>query len=270
MWPFKTKTETRQSGGIPFSDAVVEAIVQAAGGTNPADPGAIAALEAACSLYSAAFAAAEVKPQNEITRAVSPQVRALIARDLIRRGESLHLVEVDRAGVRLIPAGSWDVRGGWQESGWWYRLDLFGPSGNVTRFVPGQSVIHNRYAVDPARPWLGIGPLTWARATGTLAANLEARLGEETGGTVAHVLPIPQDGGDGTADDPLASLKSDIKAAKGGTVLTETTSGGWGEGRIAAPNSDWKPNRIGANPPPVLPTLRNHVFQAVIVACGCL
>ena len=267
-WLSKPKPEVRQSGGIPFSDAVVTAIVQAAGGTSPADPSGLAALEAAAGLYASAFASAQVKPANEITAAISPQVRALIARDLIRRGESLHLIEVDRRGVRLIPAGSWDVRGGWEESGWWYRLDLFGPSGNVTRFVPGQSVIHCRYAVDPARPWLGIGPLTWARDTGTLAANLEARLGEEAGGTVAHVLPVPQDGGDGSADDPKAALKADIKAARGGTVLTETTSGGWGEGRIAAPNQDWKPNRIGANPPPVLPTLRKDVFEAVLSACG--
>ena len=267
-WLSKTKPEARQSGGIPFSDAVTAAIVAAAGGTSPADPSGLSALEAAAGLYASAFAAAEIKPANEITRAITPQVRGLIARDLIRRGESLHHIEVDRAGVRLIPAGSWDVRGPWRESEWWYRLDLFGPSGNVTRFVPAQSVIHNRYAVDPARPWLGIGPLTWARATGALAANLEARLGEEAGGSVAHVLPIPADGGDGSADDPLASLKADIKAAQGGTILTETTSGGWGEGRIAAPNSDWKPNRIGANPPATLPTLRRDVFEAVIVACG--
>ena len=155
MWPFKSQVEDRQSGGIPFSDAVVEAIIRAAGGTTPADPSGLAALEAAAGLYAAAFAAAQVKPASEIVAGISPQVRALIARDLIRRGESLHLIEVDRRGVRLIPAGSWDVRGGWQESGWWYRLDLFGPSGNVTRFVSGQSVIHCRYAlIRPALGWV--------------------------------------------------------------------------------------------------------------------
>ena len=121
--------EVRQSGGIPFSDAVVEAIVSAAGGTTPADPTAIAALEAATSLYSAAFAAATVT--GKLAEAVSPAVRALIARDLIRRGESLHLVRVRAGQVRLLPAGSWDVRGPWREEEWFYRLDLFGPSGNV-------------------------------------------------------------------------------------------------------------------------------------------
>ena len=157
--------------------------------------------------------------------------------------------------------------GQWRESEWWYRLDLFGPSGNVTRFVAGRAVVHARYAVDPARPWLGISPLQWARATGTLPANLETRLGEETGGAVAHVLPVPQDGGDGSEDDPLAGL-ADIKVARGRTVLVETTSAGWGEGRMAAPAADWQPRRIGAHSPEVLPTLRKDVFEAVLSACG--
>ena len=199
---------------------------------------------------------------------VGPQVRALIARNLIRRGESLHLLTVDRGTVRLTPAGSWDVRGGWHEADWWYRLDTFGPSGNATHFVPSGAAVHCRYAIDPSRPWLGISPLGWARSTGTLAANLETRLGQEAGGTVAHLLPIPQDGGDGTDGDPLKGLKADITAARGGTVLTETTAAGWGEGKAAAPQADWKPQRIGANPPPVLPTLRADVFGAVLNACG--
>ena len=67
----------------------------------------------------------------------------------MRRGESLFLIEINNAGLALRPAGSWDVRGGWDPSDWWYRLDLFGPSGNVTRLVPSASVVHLRYGVDP-------------------------------------------------------------------------------------------------------------------------
>ena len=263
MWPFKRR-EVRESQ--PFTDAVVEAIVATAGGTVAADPSAIAALEAATSFYVGAFAGATVT--GDMAEVVTPRARALIARDLIRRGESVHLIEVDRGRVRLLPAGSWDVRGTWRERSWFYRVDLFGPSGNVTRFVSSASVIHARYAVDPSRPWHGISPLGWARATGTLAANLEKRLGEETGGKVAHLLPIPQDGGDGSEDDPLAGLKKDLAAAQGGTVLVETTSAGWGEGRMSAPMRDWRPSRIGADPPPVLPGLRKDVFDAVLSACG--
>ena len=55
------------------------------------------------------------------------------------------------------------------------------------------------------------------------------------------MIPVPQDGGDGDEDtDPLAGLKTDIAAAKGNALLVETTSGGWQEGKVAAPTSDWK------------------------------
>ena len=58
-------------------------------------------------------------------------------------------------------------------------MDLFGPSSNETRIYPSASVLHFRYASDPERPWHGISPLGYARATGKLAANLELRLAEE-------------------------------------------------------------------------------------------
>ena len=51
-------------------------------------------------------------------------------------------------------------------------------------------------------------------------------------------------------------------------MLSETTAAGWGEGKASAPQRDWQPHRIGANPPAVLPALRTHVFEAVLSACG--
>ena len=257
--------EVRESQ--PFTDAVVGAIFAEASGSVAGDPSGLAALEVAAGLYARSFASATITPST-VADVVGPDVRALIARNLIRRGESVHLIEVNSGQLGLIPVGSWDVRGPWRETNWWYRVDTFGPSGNATHFVPSDAVVHARYAVDPARPWHGISPLGWARSTSTLAAHLERRLGEEAGGTVAHVLPIPQDGGDGTDTDPLTGLKADIRNAAGGTVLTETTSAGWGEGKMAAPQADWQPRRIGANPPAVLPGLRADVFGAVLNACG--
>ena len=130
------------------------------------------------------------------------------------------------------------------------------------------TVLHTRYSVDSARQWFGIGPLGWARATGTLAANLETRLGQEAGGPVAQLLTYPTDGGDGTDDDPLASLKKDIASAKGRALLVETTSAGLGEGRQAVPRQDWQPARLGAKPPDALGSLRGDVSAAVLSACG--
>ena len=265
-WPW-SKSEPERRAAQPFTDAVVAALTAQAGGSAAGDPSAIAALEAAAGLYSAAFAGARVTPENPMTAGLTPAVRALIARDLIRRGESVHVIGVEAGAIRLAPVGSWDVRGGPDERAWWYRTDVFGPSGNETRFVPAASVLHVRYAVDPSRPWFGLAPLQWASSTGRLAANLETRLGDEAGGPVGHVLPIPTDGGDGSDADPLAELKRDLAAAAGRTVLAETTAAGWGEGRGAAPQSDFKPQRFGASPPATLPTLRSDAALAVLSAC---
>ena len=264
-WPWQREPEKREA--VPFTDAVVAALTAQAGGTGTGDPSAIAALEAAAGLYAAAFAGATVTPANAMTAGLSPACRALIARDLIRRGESVHRIRIEGTMARLQPIGSWDVRGPADERGWWYRLDEYGPHSNSTDVVSGLSVIHCRYAVDSARPWYGLAPLQWARATGTLAANLETRLGEEAGGPVGHVLPVPQDGGDGEDDDPLAMFKADLASAKGRTILAETVAAGWGEGKAAAPMSDYRPQRFGASPPDALPTLRTDAALAVLAAC---
>ncbi|MCY4454596.1 MAG: hypothetical protein OXC01_21915 [Immundisolibacterales bacterium] len=271
-WPWsKREAAPERREAVPFTDAVVAALGAQAAGTATGDPSAIAALEAAAGLYATAFASATVTPSNPMTAALTPACRALIARDLIRRGEHVSQIIITGGGVRLQPIGSWDVRGPADERGWWYRIDEYGPSDNRTRVVAGQSVIHCRYAVDSARPWYGLAPLQWARATGTLAANLESRLGEEAGGPVGHILPVPAPGAPGGEgddfDDPLTALRADLAAGEGKTLLAETTSAGWGEGKAGAPNADWKPQRFGASPPDVLPTLRTDAALAVLAAC---
>ena len=266
-WPWQAR-ETREA--IPFTDAVVAALAAQATGTTAGDPSAIAALETAAGIWARCFAAAKVKPDTPRTRAITPAVLALIARDLIRRGESLFLVDVEQGAVMLRASGSWDVRGGWREAEWWYRLDLFGPSGNITKFVPGDEVVHCRYAFDPSRPWLGLSPLQWARATGRLAANLELRLGEEAGASVGFMFTYPQapKRGDTDAEDQTKALRSDIRSGKGRHLLVQTTAAGLGEGRQAAPQKDWVQSRFGADPPQALATLRSDAGLAVLNACG--
>ena len=140
------------------------------------------------------------------------------------------MISVEGAGTSgYFRPERWDVRGGWEKESWAYRLDLFGPSGNITRLVPEAAVVHCMYSYDAARPWLGLSPLEWAKATGTLAANLEARLGQEAGGPVGYLLPVPLDSSPGTDDapGPLDLLRKDVENLRGQSVLIETTSGGW-------------------------------------------
>ena len=79
---------------------------------------------------------------------------------------------------------------------------------------------------------------------------------------------MPQDGGDDTDEDPLKSLKADIRGARGRALLVETTAAGFGEGRSAAPQRDWKPERLGPEPPAGMAAIQKQSFDHVLAACG--
>ena len=108
-WPWQ-KRERRDSGG-DFSDAVVRLLeAQAAG--SAADASSTAAVEAAAGALSRAFAAARVEGPPHVLEAVTPVFLAQAGRDLVRSGDSMHVIDVDRAGrvslLRLFLA----LRGG--------------------------------------------------------------------------------------------------------------------------------------------------------------
>ena len=254
----KEKRETNS-----YTDARVLATLTDAEGTN-ATVHQIAALEAAAGLYAACLAGARLTPDLP---ALSPACLSLVGRDLIRNGESVHLIRLDGDQIRLLPAASWDVRGNQTPNSWFYRVDIFGPTADspTSEIVSGAEVLHIRYSTSPARPWYGIGPLSWASKTGSLAGGLEARLSGEAQGASGYVMPLPADGGDDD-NDPLASLKTDL--AKGGkTYFVETTAAGFGEGKMAAPQSDWQAKRYGIDPPEAVGNLRDAAAIAVLNAC---
>ena len=250
-----------------YESLIVQAVEDQALGLSVLRPLVLGCLEACASMYARAFASAAVEPQTAVSVAVTPAALASIARGLIRHGESVHLIDVDAAGVRLLDVATWDVTGP-AGGPWRYRVTVAGPSSTTTRTVEAGAVVHCRYSTDPARPWAGRSPLSWAGETGRLAAALERALGDEAGGPVGNLIPIPSDGGDGGEDDPLAALKSDIRALRGRAALVETTAAGWAEGRAAAPMRDWQPVRLGANPPAALVELRQAVEVTVAAACG--
>ncbi|MDE0201597.1 MAG: hypothetical protein OXK73_04090 [Rhodospirillaceae bacterium] len=262
-WPWQWGREARQSS---YTDQLVNALVAHAQGTSTTDAHATAALESCAALYAAAFTRARLEP---MVAAATPAFLALVARTLIRRGELVADIQTDGGMVAFVPAGTHEVRGLADEATWTYRVHRYGPSrAESAAFRQGAGVLHFRYAVDPARPWQGVSPLAWASATASLAGRLEAGLSQEAGAPAAQLLPVPQDGGDGGDNDPLAQLKTDIAKAKGRAVLVETTAAGWGTGQGGAPRRDWVPSRIGFNPPDVSRTIRDDVFQHVAAACN--
>ena len=264
MWPFKRAVEKRDSS---YTSALLSLLTARATGDSAQIESTWAA-EIAATMYSRSFMSATVLPKNARTAAITPSFLGQVGRDLVRRGESLHLIDMADGRVQLRPAGSWDVRGGPREADWNYRLDMYGPSLQESRFVPSAEVIHTKYQTDSGRPWRGVSPLAGARQTSDLLSALELRLSQEVAGPSGYILPLPMAPQAKDISDPLAPLIADIRGAKGSTVFTETVSGGWGEGKASAPQRDWMPSRFGANPPEALKALRSDAGEAVLVACG--
>ena len=273
IWPWSRPSRTVEKRSTGYTSLLTDSLVAAASGTDaPSGVGALGALEVCAGAWARAFAAARVEPQTPVTAALTPLVLSSIGRRLIRRGESCHVIAVDVDGVvRLHEASWWDVQGA-PAGPWTYQATLTGPSTTETRWVLDDGVAHVRYAFSELQPWRGIGPLSWAASTGRLASALERALADEAGGPVGSLLPIPESqreptDDDGEGDDPLAALRSDIAALRGSIAMLETQAGGWGD-RGGRPDSDWKPRRIGADPPEALAALRTGAALTVFGACG--
>ena len=266
-WPW-SKRERRDSGGN-FSDAVVRLIeAQAAGAA--ADASSTAAVEAAAGALSRAFASAMVDAESYAKQAITPVFLSQVGRDLVRNGDSMHVIDVDSMGrVSLLPCSSWHFEGEAHPDTWLVRATYYGPSTSMTRHLPFSGLVFVKWGSTPGQPYIGTGPLSWASTTARLQAETERSLADETGNSpLAQLIPVPQDGGDGGEDDPLKMLKADLARARGKAMLVETTAAGWGEGRQAAPVSDYKAARLGPQPHPVQATIRKETFGAVLAACG--
>ena len=272
FWRKDPEPEKRQSTQ-PFTDAIVSAIASQAGGNLTGDATGVGALEMCCGAYSRAFAGATVMGSDMVKKALSPAILGSIARSMIRRGESMNLIEIEGGEIRLQPIGSWDIRGGPDSSSWFVRADVFGPSGNLTKFVPYSQVVSCKYAYDPATPWFGLSPLAFASLTGSLAAAIQTRLSQEASGPSGYVVPMPaaiQD--EDTEDDPdaigpLTALKADLAGARGRTSFVETNRSGNGDSD-ARPAKDWVSERFGFAAPDSMRILNTDVGRDILSVCG--
>ena len=260
-WPW-SKTENRDAGG-GYTDTLVRLIEAQAAGTA-ADTGSTAAVEAASGALSRAFSGAKVEGPEYVRNAVTGVMLGQVGRDLVRIGESLHVIDMRGDKVILLPATNWHFTGGADPGSWMIEATVAGPSTTDTRKMPYEGVVHVRWGSSPGRPYSGRGPLSWAHTTARLGSETERSLADELRGPLAQLLTLPKDGG----DDSLDELRSDIGAARGKGVFVETTARGYGEGPSAAPQRDWVPQRLGPNPTTTTAQIQKAAFEAVLAACG--
>ena len=242
-----------------YSDAFVSALLQQAGGNVTGDPSSLAVVEVAAGMVSRCISIANVTPSNERTAAITPAYLAAASRDMMRRGGHVSILDIGPAGLRFLPATSWDVAGNSIDpESWMIRANLNYPDGMQTRFLPFQQVAFPRFA-DPCKPWMAVAPLSWAASSAALVANMEKRLAEEASQPHGSVIPTPSGKATTQLQEDLAHLKG-----KAAFVTTMRGSGDLGQ----SPMADWKQLRIGFQPPQAEVMLRMEAEKSLLGAMG--
>ena len=111
-------------------------------------------------------------------------------------------------------------------------MTLAGADDTITTTRAGDGVVHLRYAVEPARPWQGLGPLDVASLSGKLGAETVKALADESSGPRGSLLPVQVDGEDPT----LVNLKADVRTLAGRASLVQGSD--WDAGQTGG-KADW-------------------------------
>ena len=262
MWPFNKKVVEERAS---YTDALVAAIISSASGNARTDFRHLGATQIAAGLWGRTLASADLTPDSAPIRALSPGVLYDVGASLVTEGESCYVIEIVGNRVILIRACSWDISGSSNNPEQWrYRLEIPTPGGSYTRFAVGAEVFHPRIHTNASEPHKGISPIVAGAITARFASALETQLTEETEAPSGRVLPAPLDS---IGTEALAQLRADLKNMRGRTSIVQSMAAAWGEGRSSAP-SDWKPQRIGADPPEILQLLRRDASNSLLSACG--
>ena len=251
------------SNGINVSQALLDALSDDLGGDQRAAANRVAAVEFAMGLFSRAFMVADSTPRMP---ALNPQALSMAAREVMFRGNAVHMIELSATGqVALLPASLYEVEGGVRQRDWRYEMEFAAPSGAVeVENVPAEGVVHLRVGESYLAPWQGVSPLVAAGLTAQQLAIIEQKLQHEARGRVAHVLTVP----DGTKESQFAGVIDDIKKADGRLVVAETMARGVGQGQAAAPKRDYETVRIGPMIPETSIDLREKGALAMLGALG--
>ncbi len=263
FWGRKTTLETRQDS---LTDELVNQILARNGESTTGRPGASGALQAAAGLVGRAFGSCTIEgARPSVQQALTPVVMEQVGRALMTDGEALFVIRISASqGLQLFRVTDYDVTGTYDPASWVYRCDLSGPSGISSMRVRPESLLHFRYLVSKREPWKGLAPLQVATEAAALSANVNDALKKECAGPVGSVIATPKDG----SDDGLTGLRSDLQGLNGRLALVETTANAYGAGPAQAPRTDWKPQRLGANPPDSLISLRNDSDRLLLAALG--
>ena len=226
--------------------------------------GGIAAVEAVAGRVASMLSVARVEGGKRAEQALTPTVLAMIGRQLIERGESLHAVKVRRGGsIYLVPAQDlWTVYGGEDPEEWIVDATLAGAQTVQQHVAPRPGWLHIIRDATPGYPWRGVSGLQRVQVTNAMATAAEDALLRESMMPTKAIIPMPQ----GSVDKD--TLRGDIQNRLYQIALPETTAGAFGSGRTSAPTTDWKPHRITPMPHDALVQAASDSQARVVSALG--
>ncbi len=263
-WPWSKpeKRSTAQGYTASLTAALETGAFEGVGDNAPL---ATAALEMAAGLYARCMAAAMVKSSTAVQAALTSDVLALIARNLIRRGEDHHRIYVRSGRLVLSPVGFAYAHGNSPDPlAWHYSATMYGPTDSRHETVPGAAMLHCRYSIDSSRPWLGVPPWSWASQTGKGIAALERRIANEASAPHGHLLGVPESpeiDEDGEIR-PLDAFRNDLATARGRTLVVESPEQ---NERIQRTNFERETYGLAAEH---VDTLRTATGRDVLGSCG--
>ena len=254
---FRAKQQT--AGGDDVGQLAMEALQNRAM-IRPGEASNLAVIEGAARIVGHALATATV----DGTELLTPQIREMIGRELIKTGEVLFLKS--RNGGPLIPVASWDIRGKPAPGEWAYRLTVNGPdTSQETRIeTMADQVLHFRINCQPGSPWRGQAPWKGANLTSGTATNAEKSAGDSAKVPSGALLPVPLAAG-GKGPDQVKQAQEMTRATS--EALSKT-------GLFVLPVASNKPggsqgtSRIGPEPSQGHIQLRNESQLALAWACG--
>ena len=224
-----------------YTDSLVTALLAQAGGGRAADPTRTAAGAIAALLYASALSSGDWAPDGILRTALDRRFMSMLGRDLVLRGEAVAEIVVSMDGLRLRPASSWTILGsGTDPAEWIYQCWFNGPSrAHRSAFLPAAAVLHFRRGESSRAPWRGVSPLVSAGLSARALAEVEQMIGDEaSSGRAATCCRCPRILTPRTRPTRSPGSGADLGGLAGKLTLVETTAGGWGEGKIAAPTTD--------------------------------
>lgn len=208
---------------------------------SPGRPEDSAIVLAAIGLYTSCLSAAPVR--NDNLNLLTPINRAVIARELLRNGNCIAILD----NGRLSFASGFEVLGGRDPMSWEYRVDFALPDKTESRMLAARDIFHWRIGVDARTPHLGKTPLRTAYTALRNLNNAEEYARLALGQRLFSVLNVSSSGA-----QQAETIKKLIEAA-------EDT------GRVATIGnvSDQAGVKLEANPPLSTPQA-NSLRQAAL------